>query len=126
MVGLAKAKIRARAAIESQYNGICSVIQFTDVTDPVTKLTRKKETVVIENQPCQLSFESLKTAQQTDSAAGISQIVKLFIAPELDIKEGSKITVTQYGKNYEYQVSGVPAVYFSHQEILLDIFRGWS
>lgn len=126
MVGMTKAKIKARAAIESLYIGKCSIIQYQDITDATTKLTRKGEVVVAENLPCRLSFELLSKAQQSDTAAGISQVVKLILAPEIDVMTGSKIVIEQNEKSFVYQVSGVPAVYYSHQEILLDIFRGWS
>jgi len=126
MVGMTKAKIKARAAIESLYTGTCSIYQYQDVTDETTKLTRKSEVLVAESLPCRLSFESLSKAQQSDTAAGVNQVVKLILAPETDVMSGSKIVIEQNGKVFTYQVSGVPAVYYSHQEILLDIFRGWA
>lgn len=56
----------------------------------------------------------------------VSQSVKLFISPDIVIKAGSKIIVTQHGRTTEYSNSGVPAVYPTHQEIMLTLFEGWA
>lgn len=116
----------ARKAIESTYTGVCTITEYRDVTDEVTKITRQEEVPVIENQPCKLSFERLNAVVQTDTAAAISQRTKLFISPEIKINGGSKITVEQNGMKNEYSASGEPAVFLSHQEIMLELFEGWA
>lgn len=116
----------ARKAIESTYTGAVTVSEYQKVKDPVTALTSYKEVVVLENQPCKLSFESITTAIQTEAVATISQAVKLFLSPDITIKPGSKLKVTQTGVTTEYSSSGVPAVYPTHQEIMLELFDGWA
>lgn len=124
---MVKAFNKARKAIESTYIGVCTIIERRDFRDEKTKITRKnKEVIVAENQPCKLSFEKLNTAVQTDTAAKISQGTKLFIAPEIKVKAGSKIIVEQNGMKTEYFSSGEPAVYRSHQEIILELFKEWA
>lgn len=120
------AKKAARKAIESTYDGVAVVEEYQQVKDEVTKLTSNETVVVLENQPCRLSFEKLQIANQTESAAEVTQTTKLFIAPDVVIKPGSKITVTQVGRTAEYTYSGVPAVYDTHQEIILDLFTDWT
>lgn len=120
------ARKAARRAQESTYEGICTVYQYKSVKDPVTKLTREEEIAIIENQPCKLSFEKLNAAVQTETAAAVAQGLKLFLAPELRIEAGSKIAVTQNGVTGEYIASGEPAVYPTHQEIMLELFRRWA
>lgn len=120
------AKKAARKAIESTYDGVTVVEEYQQVKDEVTKLTSNEIVVVLENQPCRLSFEKLQIANQTESAAEVTQTTKLFIAPDVVIKPGSKITVTQAGRTAEYTYSGVPAVYDTHQEIILDLFTDWT
>lgn len=120
------ARKAAKKAIESTYEGVCTVIERRDVRNETTKITHKTEVTVIENQPCKLSFEKLNTVVQTESAAAISQSTKLFISPEIVISGGSKIIVEQDGKKAEYSASGEPAVYPTHQEIMLELFKGWS
>lgn len=116
----------ARKAIESTYVGVVTVSEYKKVKDPNTALTSYKEVVVLENQPCSLSFESITTAIQTEAAATISQAVKLFLSPDITIKPGSKLKVTQTGITTEYSSSGVPAVYPTHQEIILGLFERWA
>ena len=127
MVKLTAAQKAARKAIESTYSGVCTIIERRDVQDEKTKITRKNEEVpVVENQPCKLTNEKLNAVVQTDTAAKQTQGTKLFIAPEIKVKPGSKIVVEQNGVTTAYSASGVPAVYLSHAEIMLELFEGWA
>lgn len=124
--GLAAAQKAARKAIESTYSGVCTIIERRDMRDEKTKITQKKEVLVVENQPCKLSFEKLNAVVQTETAAMLEQGTKLFIAPEIRVRPGSKIIVEQTGVRTEYSASGKPAVYPTHSEIMLELFRGWA
>ena len=110
-----------RKAIESQYEHTCTIKEYQSVKDPVTKVTSKKDVIVLENQPCRLSYESVKEANQTEANAIVQQVIKLFIAPEIEIKEGSKIFITHESRTTEFKHSGKPSVYSSHQEIVLEL-----
>ena len=123
---LERARSAARKALEATYEGLCTVYEYRDVTDEKTKLSSEEEVAVIEDQPCKLSFEKLNAVVQTDMAAKQTQGTKLFIAPEIKVKPGSKIVVEQNGVTTEYSASGVPAVYLSHAEIMLELFEGWA
>jgi len=115
-----------RKAIESLYTGICTVKQWEDVTDPISKITSSQEVIKFDNQPCKLSYEKQTSATNTVGPALISQTIKLFINPELNIAPGSKIIVTQNGKTTEFSRSGEPAVFSNHQEITLVLFKGYA
>lgn len=123
---LDKARLRARQAQESMYDGKCTVIEYGKTKDPITKITSKGEITVLADQPCRLSFSSSPAASQTSTTANLTQTIKLFIAPEIEIKPGSKIDVMQNGRTTAYKQSGQPAVYSTHQEVILELFRGWS
>lgn len=116
----------ARKAIESLYKGTCTIKEYRDVKDPVTHITQKKEVMVLENQSCRLSYSKVASATQTNAPATVVQSIKLFIAPEIDVKPGSKIVVTQNGRTAEYSRSGEPALYSNHQEIMLELFKGYA
>lgn len=120
------ARKAARKAQESLYDGVCTVTEHHKVKDGRSKLTDFKDVVVLEDQPCRLSFSTITTANQTESAAELTQTTKLFISPDITIREGSKITVTQCGVTTDYTCSGVPAVYDTHQEIVLELFKRWA
>lgn len=115
-----------RASVESQYIGKCTIAEYQPITNPITKTTKHAPVDVLIDQPCRLSFKTITTANETGAASTVIQITKLFIAPEIDIKPGSRITVTQNGITTEYKNSGKPAVYSSHQEVILELFDGWS
>lgn len=117
---------QARKAIESTYDSTCTVIEYKQEKDPVTKKMGSKEVTVYKDKPCKLSYSSINKSNQTEVANVVTQIIKVFIAPELDIKPGSKLVITSKGRTVEYKNSGVPAVYDTHQEIILELFRGWA
>ena len=116
----------ARKAIEATYFGTLTVTERKKEKDERSKLTKDVEVVVLENQPCKLSFEKLQTAIQSDSAATITQVTKLFVSPDISIKAGSKITVSQDNVTTDYTCSGVPAIYPTHQEIILELFKDFA
>ncbi|BBM48390.1 hypothetical protein JMUB3933_1906 [Leptotrichia wadei] len=51
----------------------------------------------------------------------MSQVVTLFISPEVYIPPGSMIEVTQNNVTKRYKHSGISAVYTNHQEIVLEV-----
>lgn len=112
---------QARKAVESRYRGLCDILEKRKVKDEVTKATVLRDTVVLGNQPCRLSYSSSGTANQTDTVSNIEQTIKLFIAPEIKIVPGSKLRITQNGITTDYISSGVPAVYETHQEVSLEL-----
>ena len=114
-----------RKALERLWKDRCSVFVKEKVTDPTTHLTDFEEMPLLQDQPCKLSFETLNSTDG-DHVATVTQSVKLFISPDVVIKAGSKIIVTQHGRTTEYSNSGVPAVYPTHQEIMLTLFEGWA
>lgn len=118
--------VKARKAIESFYDGKCTITEHQKVK-LANKSTGFEDVVVLEDEPCRLSFKSVTATNQTDTAAStVVQVTKLFLAPEIEVKPGSKLTVTQNDVTTEYQNSGKPAVYATHQEIILELFKGWS
>jgi len=121
-----QARKQHRKAIESKYEHICTVIEYQKVKDLVTKITSSKEVIVLEDKPCKLSYSTVKSATETENASALQQVVKLFIAPEIVIKEGSKLSITKDNRTTEYKNSGIPAVFTSHQEIVLELFKGWA
>lgn len=124
-MNIQQARKAARKALESTYEGRATVIEHKEVTDPITHLTDMQEVTVLEDQPCKLSFETL-TSTSGNPVATISQGVKLFLSPDVSIAAGSKIVVTQNGRTTPYSNSGVPAIYLTHQEIMLKLFERWS
>ena len=108
-----------RGAIESLYIGRCTITNSEEVFNYVTNITSHEDVVICENETCRLSYSSKDSAEKTDTVTEVSQVIKLFIRPELVIKSGSKITVTQHGRTVKYRASGAVSVYTNHQELIL-------
>ena len=127
MVGGTAAWDRSRAMIEETYDGVCSVYVYGSTVDPETHITKKGETCLFEDLPCRISFKNnnLNDSQPTETASVPVQKIKLFTAPENAIPKGSKIQVTQNNVTRAYKSSGEPMMYYTHQEIILEIFDKW-
>lgn len=115
------------AAIKSLWRGKCTVtVRNNDTTDENTGRVVVGEVDTYTNEPCRISFDTVNATQPENNAANIVQSITLFIDREVVIPEGSKITVTQNSVTAVYEKSGKPAVYSTHQEIPLEIFKGWA
>lgn len=117
--------VMVRKSIEMTYTGKCTVTEHKKVSK-ANKSTGFEDDEVLTDQPCKLSFERVTSNNQGDTAARVVQTAKVLIAPEIQIKPGSKLTITQNGVTAEYKSSGEPARYATHQEIVLELFKGWS
>ncbi len=112
---------KAKKAIQSLWTGVCNIFGFKDTEDKYGA-TIHTEVMLFENLPCRLSFKNISQTNQTESFAVSSQVVKLFIAPDVYVPPGSIIEVTQNGITRKYKHSGISAVYTNHQEIILDLY----
>ena len=111
---------QAREAIQSMWAGICNIFGFKNSKNKYgTVVSEVKE--LYKNIPCRLSFKNISQTEQTESMSKTSQVVKLFIAPEVYVPPGSIFEVTQNGVTRKYKHSGISAVYTNHQEIILDV-----
>lgn len=115
------------AAIKSLWRGKCTVtVRNNDTTDENTGRVVVGEVDTYTDEPCRISFDTVNATQPENNAANIIQSITLFIDRAVVIPEGSKITVTQNGATAVYEKSGKPAVYSTHQEIPLEILKGWA
>lgn len=100
------------------YTDTCSIYNQQKIK--VNNKTKFESVLVVENEPCRLSYDSPKIAVQTESSANISNNAKLFISPQIDVAEGSRIEVVREGKPYQFKCSGMPLIYPTHQEIKIE------
>jgi len=115
-----------KKALQMLWKGTYSVFIREERLNPITKRTEFEEVPIYTDQPCKLSFKTIPSTNENNNAAEVVQVTKLFISNEIDIPAGSKIRVTQNGKTADYEKSGEPAVYTNHQEITLELFKGWA
>lgn len=117
-----------RKALERLWKDRCSVFVKEEVTDPTTHLTDFEEKPLLQDQPCKLSFETL-TSTGGDSVATVTQNVKLFLSPDVNIPAGCKIVVKRLNdleREFTYSKSGEAGVFTNHQEIQLVLFKGYA
>ncbi len=115
-----------KRAVQSLWTGRATVTVQKGVLDPATGRIEQVEQVTVEGIPCRVSYRTVKPTAPEDEAAQMVQTVTLYIDPAVDIPEGSKVTVTQNGVTRDYARSGTAAVYSCHQEVPLELFRGWA
>lgn len=109
----------AREAIHSMWDGLCTAFENKNSKDKYGIVSSEK-VELCRDVPCRLSFKTISQAEQTEWGANVSQVVKLFISPEVYIPPGSTIEVTQNNVTRRYKHSGISAVYTNHQEIVLE------
>lgn len=105
------------------WTGKCTIYEYEDVTDTVTFQTTQREVPVLVDEPCRLSYNFEQATNIRSGAAVVSQSITLFIRPDLVIKPGSVIEITQNGVTEKYKGSGKPAVYSNHQQIILQLYE---
>lgn len=115
--------VNTRKSIEKLYHDICNIYEYQKSKEPKTKRTIFVPILIHENIKCRISFKNITSANQTTGEAEIKQVTVLFISPDIIVKPNSKIDVVRNGKTTEYQNSGKPAVYSSHQEIILNLYE---
>lgn len=108
------------------WTGRCTILEYESVTDPNTFQTSQREVIVVENEPCRVSFTSEAVTNPSSGVAEMSQFTTLFVRPDLEINSGSIIEVTQNGRTTKYKRSGTPAVYTNHQEIRLTLYEEYA
>lgn len=122
---LEAAKAAAKQAVEALYEDECTVTAFVPTINEETGVTEPVETVLYENIPCRISFDA-NTAAADSEAPAIDRDATLFIAPDVDIPAGSKISITRQGMTTDYHRSGVAAMYATHQEIKLKLYEEYA
>lgn len=114
----------AQKAVKSIWKDKLTVIEHQKVKKG-NGATGFADVVVLENEPCKLSFQRVGAVDQ-QKAAKLVQSVSLICDKALEIKPGSKLIVLHEGNETAYTQSGKPAVYSVHQEIPVELFERWA
>lgn len=107
---------RHRRVVERLYEDSCTIYRHQKTTDPDTEETVLEPVVIYSDQPCRVSQKTLGTNNQTDAQNDVQYETKLFVAPELEIKQGDMIEATRGTLTRKYE-AGEPFLYPSHQEV---------
>lgn len=112
--------------VKSLWTGRAAVIIREGCLNPATGRTDFTERILADDLPCRISYKAVKSAEPVEEAAAAGQTVTLYTAPDLEIPDGSRITVTQNGVTRDYVRSGRAAVYRFHQEVPLELWKEWA
>ena len=107
------------------YDGRCTITEHQPYKRP-NGSTGFQTVDVLTDQPCRLSYSSNSASGKGERTSQQSQTIKVFMDPEVEVRPGSRITITQNGRTVAYTQSGQPAVYATHQEILLELWKEWT
>lgn len=115
-----------KRAVQSLWSGRADIIVREGVLNPDNGRTEPVERVAASGLPCRISYSTVKSTEPEAEAARAAQTVTVYIDPSVEIPEGSKITVTQNGVTAHYRRSGKAAAYACHQEVPLELWKGWA
>jgi hypothetical protein len=107
---------RYRRVIERMYTDRATIYRYQPVKDPDTKETKQVPQPVYTDQPCRISQRALPTNGQTEAQNDIGYETKMFIAPELEIRQGDLLEVKRGTVTRRY-TAGEPFPYPTHQEV---------
>lgn len=114
-----------REAAEMLYTGSMDVMEYQAVENEETGITEHREVTVLEDIPCRLSYSGAATVTDGNAAENVQEI-RVYYAPEVSVRPGSKLVVRQNGTEAAYRASGVPRCYASHNEVALEYFERWA
>jgi len=104
-----------RRAIEQLYEDRATIKRY------VEEKTEWGETRLIEKEverdiPCRISQRALSVNSQTETVNEIAYETKLFLPPDIEVRQGDIIEVTRQGITRKY-TAGEPFLYPTHQEV---------
>lgn len=103
--------------------GRATVYRYKDTVDPETFQSTQILEPVLVDEPCRISYRQEQATNIRSGAAVISQSITLFIRPDLEIKPGSVIDVTQHDVTTRFKGSSKAALYSNHQQIVLELYE---
>lgn len=105
------------------WRGRCTISEYQEITDTDTFETKHELVTIVTDEPCRLSHSRESTVNVNSGAPYVAQTIVLFVRPDLAIKEGSVIEVTQNNVTNKYKRASKPAVYTNHQEVGLELYE---
>ena len=104
--------------LESTYFDKCTIKRKEKMKNHITGVTETVEKIICENVKCALSAHNNDNAISVDGVGKVVQIHKLFLNPNINLREGDTVEVTSIGIKSIYLASK-PFYYSSHSQTLL-------
>lgn len=122
---LDKSRLKAKMALEKLYEDTCNIYTYEKITDVNTGITRQIKKIYLKNISCRMSFSNFPSTTD-DEQAKLTQSIKLFLPSDILIKAGSYVSICRQGLITDYVCSGKPAIYKTHQEINLELYKDYA
>ncbi|MGE4276595.1 MAG: hypothetical protein AB7E30_05375 [Lawsonibacter sp.] len=112
-----------RVVLERFYEDLADILHPETVENGA--IARTQWAAAAEDVPCSLSrlgSTSSRVGNKSERRYAVQEILwdaVLFLAPEKVLRPGDRVRVRQLGKTMEFEVVGRPAMYETHQEVLL-------
>lgn len=127
-----KEKSAVSRYIGGLFDGRCDIYEYVAETAENGSSVQKEQAAALD-VPCRLSYTTRLSYSGLKSSGGYAAVpannavqqIKLFLGPDITVKPGSKVVVTQNGVTEAYKNSGEAAVYPSHTEIVLEKAEKW-
>lgn len=120
-----KSRLKAKMALEKLYEDTCNIYTYEKITDVNTGITRQIKKIYLKNVSCRMSFSNFPSTTD-DEQAKLTQSIKLFLPSDILIKAGSYVSICRQGLITDYVCSGKPAIYKTHQEINLELYKDYA
>lgn len=121
-----RAQANVQRAIEATYQDTVTIVEHQKIEDEDTKLISYEDVTIVVDQPCRLSYKNVEQGVSTTATTKIAQKIKLFLSPSVAIAAGSKLVISHLGETVDFSPSGIPAIYVTHQEVVVDYFKRWA
>ncbi len=118
--------VEHKSALKTLWTDVCSVYVYTPTINANNKRTEFIENAIYTDISCKLSFKHAYATDQTTHVAALHQTVTLFLDSAIAIPAGSKVVVEHNNSTFIYKASGEPNVFQYHQEISLQLWKGWA
>lgn len=119
---------KMKRAIAPLYTDVCTVYEKRAVNE--NGRTKFEEVCRYENIPCRISAKAYLFGENAASMKGnqlnISKKTKIFLPCEYEILPGSTIAVTSRGRDKVFAKSGEMSFYESHNEVMVEIMKGYA
>lgn len=127
MINPITASLRTRRSIlENQfYTDEMSIERMTECTDEYSGLTHQERIFVADEIPCRLSINGYPSISSFSTHKESNSSLKIFTAPEVDLREGDLVRVTRYARLQDTEsqefllIAGKPLLYDSHKEVVM-------
>lgn len=113
----------ARHKLDAFYDGVCSVSHYEVLPGVVDQV---KEVAGGSEIPCHLDYGDVGPVEALEPGQRVVLGATLFLAPEVEIAPGSRVSVKQNGVQLVFEASGEAAVYQTHQEVPLRMAGKWA